>query len=69
MPGGTRNRIALQTLINRCSAAAVGPKVNAELLTRVLDDLVPVVRDDAALFRVPKGKIMLHSVDFFRSHH
>ena len=44
-----------------------GSKVNAELLTQVLDDLVPVVRDDAALFQVPQGKIMLHSVDFFRS--
>ncbi len=44
-----------------------GAKVSAELLAEVLDEFGPKNRDDAAQFRVPPGRIMLHSVDYFRN--
>ncbi len=49
-----------------------GSKVSADLLNEVLDELALVnidnpIRDDAAIYRVPEGQVMLHSVDSFRS--
>jgi selenide,water dikinase len=49
-----------------------GSKVSAELLNEVLDELGIAEsssehRDDAALYRVPENKVMLHSVDSFRN--
>ena len=44
-----------------------GSKVSAELLAQVLDEFGPPSRDDAAEFRVPPGRIMLHTVDYFRN--
>jgi len=49
-----------------------GAKVSAEVLNEVLDELGVAhhglrKRDDAAVYSVPAGKLMLHSVDSFRS--
>ncbi|MCZ6501886.1 MAG: selenide, water dikinase SelD [Gammaproteobacteria bacterium] len=49
-----------------------GAKVSAGLLNEVLDELGVAhhglrKRDDAAVYSVPAGKLMLHSVDSFRS--
>ena len=44
-----------------------GSKVSSELLDEVLNDLGNQARDDAAEYVVPSGKILLHSVDHFRS--
>lgn len=49
-----------------------GSKVSAELLNEVLDELGVAqqggpTRDDAAVFEVPPGKLMLHTIDSFRS--
>ncbi len=49
-----------------------GSKVSAELLNEVLDSLGitqqdGLARDDAAVFKVPDGKLMLHTIDSFRS--
>ena len=49
-----------------------GSKVSAQLLNEVLDELEVAHhglrrRDDAAVYSVPAGKLMLHSVDSFRS--
>ena len=49
-----------------------GAKVSAVLLNEVLDDLGVThhglrKRDDAAVYSVPPGRLMLHSVDSFRS--
>jgi len=44
-----------------------GSKISAVLLSEVLDELGLKVRDDAAVYEVPSGKTMLHSIDYFKS--
>ncbi|MFP6809097.1 MAG: selenide, water dikinase SelD [Pseudomonadales bacterium] len=46
-----------------------GSKVSAQLLSEVLNELGVGgrLRDDAAVYEVPAGKVMLHTIDSFRS--
>ena len=72
---GEEARQALAAMAMRCGGC--GAKVGASVLSRTLAALHPLQRedvliglrsgDDAAVLRVPKGKALVHSVDFFRS--
>lgn len=66
---------ALSATTMRCGGC--GAKVGARVLSRVITELKPVSRDDilidlhqpddAAVVEVPAGKVMVHTVDYFRA--
>ena len=78
LPAGLAERDVLKeisAIAMRCGGC--GAKVGSSVLTRALGALEPVARDDvliglnepddAAAVTVPAGKIMVHSVDYFRA--
>jgi selenide,water dikinase len=72
---GEEARQAISAVAMRCGGC--GAKVGATTLSNALGQLQPVARDDvlvglhapddAAVVRVPPGKAMVHTVDFFRA--
>jgi len=66
---------AISAVAMRCGGC--GAKVGASALSRALEQLEPVQRDDvviglsdpddAAVLRVPPGKAVVHTIDFFRA--
>ena len=66
---------AISAIAMRCGGC--GAKVGATVLSRVMNQLEPFERDDilvglkapddAAVVDVPEGKVMVHTVDYFRS--
>jgi len=68
-------RQAISAVAMRCGGC--GAKVGASTLSRALGQLKPVERDDiviglhapddAAVLRVPPGKAVVHTIDFFRA--
>lgn len=71
----TESEQAVAAMAMRCGGC--GAKVGAPLLSRVLAALSPIrhkdvllgldAPDDAAVVRVPPGKVLVHTVDFFRA--
>ena len=64
---GTQPKGLLGEFNDQMQCGGCGSKVSSELLDEVLNDLGNQARDDAAEYVVPNGKILLHSVDHFRS--
>ncbi len=65
----------ISAIAMRCGGC--GAKVGANILNRALADLEPVANedvliglhapDDAAVVQIPEGKVMVHTVDYFRA--